>query len=88
MNYIGRDKDNKKLQIGDICNFKLDNKDYEGMIIYDEESFAFAFEMKDDSFPEILMSKIDYSSISKIINVNSTKLNDKYGFYRKIYNQK
>ena len=87
MNYIGKDKDNKKLQVGDICNFKIDNKDYEGIIIYDEESYAFAFEMQSDCFPMVLMSKADFGSISKIINVSETKINDKYEFYRTIYNK-
>lgn len=88
MNYIGRDKNGNKLQIGDICIFKLKNELYEGMIVYDEESYAFAFEMKNDSFPILLMYKADFESIERIINVMETNVNDEYEFYRKIYNRK
>lgn len=87
MNNIGIDRKGNELQIGDICTFKLKNEKYEGMIVYDEESYAFAFEMKNDSFPMLLMYKADFESIEKIINVMSTKLNDEYEFYRKIYNK-
>lgn len=38
MNYIGIDGKGNKLQIGDICTFKLKNELYEGMIVYDEET--------------------------------------------------
>lgn len=87
MNNIGFDKNGNALQMGDICSFKLKKEKYEGMIVYDEVSYAFAFEMNNDSFPMLLMYKADFGSIEKIINVMSTKLNDKYEFYRKIYNK-
>lgn len=88
MNYIGIDIHGNKLQVGDICTFKFKNEKYEGIIMYDEESYAFAFEMKNDSFPRLLMYKADFESIERIINVMSTQLYDeKYEFYRKCYNK-
>ena len=83
---VGNDKNGYELAFGDICKFKLEvdleEREYEGMIVYDEESFAYAFEMKDDNFPIVLMSKACLNSIEKIINVMATRLNDEYGFYR------
>lgn len=87
MDNIGIDGNGNKLQLGDICIFKLKNEKYEGMIVYDEESYAFAFEMKNDSFPMLLMYKADFESIERIMNVTETKLNDKYEFYRSVYNK-
>lgn len=86
MNCIGFDAQGNKLQLGDICEFKFKNKDLEGIIIYDESSYAFAFEMKDDNFPMLLMKNANFDSIKKIINVTETKLDDEYEFYRRIYN--
>jgi hypothetical protein len=87
---IGKDKNGNALNLGDICKFKLETgleeKEYEGMIVYDEESFAFSFEMRDDNFPIVLMYKACLNSIERIINVWSTKTDDEYGFYREIYN--
>jgi hypothetical protein len=55
------------------------------MIIYEEDYFAYAFEMLDDNFPVVLMSKADLGSIEKIINVLSTNINDPtYAEYRKL----
>lgn len=85
MNYIGFDKNNEKLQMGDICIFTIGRGRYEGIIIYDEESFSFAFEMEDETFPMILMSAVERGSIEKICNVMSTKLGDRFEFYRELY---
>lgn len=80
---IGIDNKGQELQLGDICKFKMDKKDYEGMISYDSSYFCFTFEMRDDNFPEVFMKKADTASIEKIINVWSTKSNDeKYKFYQ------
>lgn len=55
------------------------------MVLYEEEDFAFAFEMLDNQFPCILMNKVDRDSIEKIVNVWETKVNeDKYEPYRKL----
>lgn len=85
MSYVGFDKNNVKLQIGDICTFTIDKVKYEGMIMYDEDVFAYIFEMKDDKFPSVYMMKADLDSIEKIINVYSTVKNDEYGFYRDLF---
>ena len=86
--YIGNDKNGMELEIGDICKFELkigtEQKEYEGMIIYDEDTFSYAFEMKDDNFPIILMQKAYLFTINKIINVTCT-VNEEYEFYRKVY---
>jgi hypothetical protein len=55
--------------------------------MYDEDVFAYVFEMKDDKFPSVYMLKADLDSIEKIINIYSTNMNDEYGFYREIYNK-
>lgn len=73
---IGIDKNNNKLELGDICKFAINNKEYEGMIDYSEEDFAYIFEMKDDKFPSILMNKVDFGSIIKIVGIYSTKKGD------------
>jgi hypothetical protein len=82
---VGKDKNNQELRLGDICKFTIKGKEYEGMIIYEEDYFAYAFEMLDDNFPVVLMSKADLGSIEKIINVWSTNINDPtYAEYRKL----
>jgi hypothetical protein len=87
MSYVGYGKNNVKLDIGDICTFTINKVKYEGMIMYDEDVFAYVFEMKDDKFPSVYMLKADLDSIEKIINIYSTNMNDEYGFYREIYNK-
>ena len=85
---LGHDNKHQELSIGDICKFKIEDREYEGMVVYDEESFAYAFEMKDDKFPIVLMSIADLGSIEKIINVWSNQPNkDDYGFYRELVNE-
>ena len=85
---IGNDKNGKALNIGDICKFELkigtEQKEYEGIVVYDEETFSYAFEMKDDNFPTILMQKACISSIDKITGVMGTTEKE-YEFYRKIF---
>ena len=82
---VGLDKNNIPLQIGDICKYTFNDKEYEGMINYDEEYFAFVFEMVSDGFTTLFMNRADYLSIEKIISVWSTNINDKkYEKYRNI----
>jgi len=82
---VGLDKNNIPLQIGDICKYTFNEKEYEGMINYDEEYFVFVFEMVSDDFPALFMNRADYLSIEKIISVWSTNINDKkYEKYRNI----
>lgn len=66
---IGEDKNNVSLETGDICKFVIDDQEYEGIIAYDEGYFAYTFEMLDDKFSSVLMSKAEYNSIEKIQNV-------------------
>ena len=79
---LGNDKHGNKLQLGDICKFTIDKKEYEGMITYSADWFAYSFDMKDDRFPCVNMYKADLGSIERIINVYATKTGDQYKFYR------
>lgn len=82
---VGYGKKAQKLNWGDICKFTIDKKEYEGMINYDEDVFAYVFDMKDEKFPCVLMSKADLDSIEKIIGVFATSPGkDDYDFYREI----
>jgi hypothetical protein len=86
---VGYDKTGQKLDWGDICKFTIEKKEYEGMIDYDEDVFAYVFDMKDDKFPCVLMSKVDLDSIERIINIWSTQPDkDNYDFYRDIARSK
>lgn len=89
MCHIGYDGAGNKLAINDICTFKLQNESYEheGMIVYDEDTFSFCFEMNDSTFPIVMMDKADRTSIKKIINVWSTKNNnERYKWYQDLVN--
>lgn len=66
---VGCDKWGYPLICGDICKYKINKKEYRGMIIYDEDSYAFAFEQLDNQFPIIMMDKIDYGTIEKLLNI-------------------
>ena len=86
---VGYDKNGQKLNWGDICKFRIQDKEYEGMIDYSEDCFAYTFEMKDDKFPSVLMNVAERDSIEKIIYVWSTQPNkDDYGFYRELAKNK
>ena len=67
---IGIDAQGKELKCGDICSYKYDNVERKGMIIYDEETYSFAFEQLDDKFPLILMSLVEFDTIKKNKNIN------------------
>lgn len=81
---VGYDNKGNELFLHDICNFTINDKEYCGMIKYDENDFSFVFEMLNDNFLVVLMNKADLYSIERIINVWSTKIGDKYGDYRKL----
>lgn len=71
---IGLDKKGSKLMCGDICTYKYRRPTGEtissrGIIIYDEDSYSFAFEQLDDNFPIILMYHVERDSINKVYNV-------------------
>jgi len=87
MDYIGFDSNGEKLQIYDICDFKVNGKQYEGMITYDEDVFSFVFEMDNDNFPAVIMSKVDCDSIIKISNIDNAKQNSDFDFYKGLYNR-
>lgn len=82
---LGHDSKGNELKVGDICRFNLIGSDstLEGMIVYDEEYFAYAFEMPDDRFP--LINMYNCRNIEKIISVLSTKKDDSFQFYRDIF---
>ena len=89
MNYIGYDGEENKLQVGDICTFKIagESFDREGIIIYDDAEYAYCFEMQDGSFPVVLMNKTKLGTIKKIVSVWETKVNDeRFKWYQEITN--
>ena len=87
MNCVGYDNIGNKLEVGDICSFKLEGESHEreGIIMYSEDYFAFCFDMNEDQFPSVLMCKAELGTIKKIVNVWSTKTSDeKYKWYQDI----
>ena len=78
---IGNDKFGNTLRCGDVCKFKINLErpncetkveEMKGMIIYDEDTFAFAFETLDDFAPLLLMECAELNSIEKIFTANTT----------------
>lgn len=63
---VGTDSKGKELTVNCLCSFKIDGEQYEGLITYDEEVYSYVFEMLDDNFPCVLMSKADYDTINLI----------------------
>lgn len=88
---IGKDAWGRSLCCGDVCKYKIKDKsgeikEYRGMIFYDENEYAFAFEQLEDNFPEILMNKVEPRSINKIINVCEMKESfDNYKEWKVLY---
>lgn len=78
---IGEDAYGHKLQCGDICTFKINLQrskceekveEMKGMIIYDEDTYSFAFETLDTYAPVLLMSCVESESIEKLFESNSS----------------
>ena len=78
---VGNDKYGHILECGDICSFDVrlqrpnspeSIESIRGMIIYDEDSFAFAFETLDDFAPILLMSCAELHSIERLFEANKT----------------
>ena len=80
---IGHDKHGHPLKCGDICSFIVtlqDDKDsingteytLKGMIIYDEDSYAYAFETLFSKAPLLLMYTAEYRTIEKLFDSNET----------------
>lgn len=78
---VGNDKYGHRLECGDICSFDVrlqrpnsseSVENIRGMIIYDEDSFAFAFETLDDFAPILLMSCAELHSIERLFEANKT----------------
>ena len=76
---VGTDKYGHKIECGDICKFKIKLQrpkkeakieELKGMVIYDEDSYAFAFETLDDYAPLLLMYCAELHSIEKIFSSN------------------
>lgn len=74
---VGIDKHGKELRCGDICNFQLRVtgrrkdviKNMKGVIVYDEDSYAFAFATLDESAPILLMHAVEYGSIEYEVSI-------------------
>jgi len=74
---IGKDKNGKILRIGDRCQFLVKKKGHiglipskyismEGTISYDEEYFAFVFDIEDEYQPCLFMKIAEYKSIERV----------------------
>lgn len=94
---IGNDRYKHKLMCGDICLFKINLQrpkceekieEMKGMIIYDEDTYSFAFETLDEYAPLLLMKCAELRSIEKLFEANA----DNFQFmpdgdkWKKIYN--
>lgn len=82
---IGNDKYGYKLQCGDICRFKIKLQrpkrekkveELKGMIIYDPDSYAYAFETLDDYAPILCMYCTEYGSVEKLFEANENNFNN------------
>lgn len=78
---IGVDNFGHKLQCGDICGFKIKNRNDEiielkGMIVYDDDSYAFAFETLDDSTPILCMCCVECGTIEKLFEANANNFDN------------
>ena len=82
---VGTDKYGHKLQCGDICKFdiKLQHSKCEekietikGMIVYDEDSYGFAFETLDEYAPLLLMYCAELRTIEKLFEANKNNFDN------------
>lgn len=94
---VGIDRYGHKLQNGDICKFKIilqrpkceeKVEEMKGMIVYDEDTYSFAFETLDNYAPILLMNCAELRSIEKLFEANENNFDnipngDKW---REIYN--
>lgn len=76
---VGTDKFGHKIQCGDICSFKINLQrpnleeqveELKGMIVYDEDTYSFAFETMDNHAPFLLMQCAELNSIEKLFEAN------------------
>lgn len=70
---IGYDKNGEELDLLDLCSFTIDNKEYEGIIKYNENDYAYGFEMLDDRFPYVIMYRVDFGSIKRLYNLQQIR---------------
>lgn len=89
---IGTDSYGHKLQCGDICEFKIKERNEEireikGMIVYDEDSYAYAFETLDEYAPILCMCCV-YGDVRKLFEANEDNFNNIPDGYKwkEIYN--
>lgn len=94
---IGTDRYGHKLHCGDICKFeirlqrpKCEEKveEMKGMIVYDEGSYAYAFETLDDFSPILCMYCAEYRTVEKLFEANIDNFNNipDGEKWKKIYN--
>lgn len=84
---IGNDKFGEKLRCGDICEYEINKMQRKGLIVYDEDTYSFAFEQIENEFPIALMSAVDFGTIEKSINMDRITRNyPNYDKWKEIYN--
>lgn len=71
-NFVGYDSTGTKLNDGDLCTFKIDGVEKTGIICYDNASYAYCFDMEDDTFPSVYMHRADYGTIVKVMQIKDT----------------
>jgi hypothetical protein len=89
---VGTDRCGRKLFVGDICLFKAQlgesMHELKGMIIYDEDTYSFAFTTLDNYLPIILMGCVELGSIEKLYEGNQSNFQNmpNGARWKKIYN--
>lgn len=82
---IGTDKYGNKLFCGDVCLFEIKLRrpkeeekieKLKGMIVYDEDSYAFSFETLDGFAPILCMYCAEYGSVEKLFEANATNFSN------------
>lgn len=72
----GKDRFGKNIYCGDVCLFEVkiekEIKKMKGMVVYDESSYAFAFETLDNYAPILLMKCAEYRTIEKLFEANQS----------------
>lgn len=75
---VGEDVYGHKLQCGDICEFKINLQrpkceekveEMKGMIIYDKDTYSFAFETLNNYAPVLLMSCVSLKVSKNYLNL-------------------
>lgn len=77
---VGHDINRQEIFVGDMCKFNIQLSDglksMCGIVVYDEDSFAYAFETIDVNAPLLCMYAVEINSIEKLYTPTYEKLKD------------